>query len=970
MTSVGMRKVSWALGLFTAVAILACWVGFVTCEVGLACESPALASEAFGVETFENPILQQNGMPATQAGSHPFSMSTTFFLKHHRGEGIPEEFFIFPNGGDPKDVVVNLPAGVIVNPIATETRCTEAELENVAGCPNASAVGVVNISFIIPESTEGTTAVFNMVPPPGVPAEFGLNAGGIDIVAHVLGGVRTGGDYGLSGSVFAITSFKEVYGVKLTLWGSPSDPSHDKERGFCSGTFGKGKVEEEEAELKKEEEEGKVKNKTRFCAVERTSKPFLTMPGSCTGAPLTTTMGVNSWQEPGNFVQASASSPAVTGCENLSFTPKLSAQPDTTTADSPSGLSVDLKIPQQESLSSLAEADLKDAVVTLPVGMAVSPSAANGLQACPLLKGKANEGKEEKKEISGINLESKQPANCPDGSKLGTVEIETPLLEHPLKGAVYLAQQGNNPFGSLIALYLVAEGQGVVVKLAGEVALDPTTGQITTSFRNNPQLPFSDLRLNFFGGSGGSLITPPACGPYSTTSSLTPWSGAPAATPSDTFSINAGCTAGFAPSFVAGMTSTQAGAFSPFSVTFSRHDGEQRFGGTTVTTPPGLLGVLKSVAQCPEPQASTGACGSQSLIGHTTVGAGPGSDPFFVGGNVFLTGPYKGAPFGLSIVTHAVAGPFDLGNVIVRAAINVDPHTSQITVTSDPLPTILQGIPLDLKTVNVTVDRQGFLFNPTNCSQLAVNATITSTSGASAGVSSPFGATNCANLPFHPSFVVSTQAKTSKAKGASLDVKVASSTGQANIGKVRTVLPKQLPARLTTLQKACVDSVFNTNPAACPIASSVGTATAVTPLLAHPLTGPAYLVSHGGAAFPDLVIVLQGEGITLYLDGNTNIKKGITTSTFNSIPDAPVSSFELKLPEGQFSALTTDIPTKAKGNLCKQKLTMPTTITGQNGAVVKQATKITVTGCPRTKHAHKAKTSRKHHKSTRTRRKA
>jgi hypothetical protein len=314
---------------------------------------------------------------------------------------------------------------------------------------------------------------------------------------------------------------------------------------------------------------------------------------------------------------------------------------------------------------------------------------------------------------------------------------------------------------------------------------------------------------------------------------------------------------------------------------------------------------------------------------------------------VYLTGPYQGAPFGLSIVTPAKAGPFNLGNVIVRAKIEVDRNTSALRVTSDPLPQIIDGVPLRIQTVNATIDRPGFMFNPTNCAQQAIVGTITSAQGTSAGVASPFAVAGCANLPFKPSFKAGTQAKTSKANGASLTVRVGSGAGQANIAKVRVVLPKQLPARLTTLQKACTEKQFNVDPAGCPPESDVGSATAVTPLLAHPLTGPAYLVSHGGAAFPDVVFVLQGEGITLYLDGNTNIKKGITTSTFNSVPDAPISSFVTTFPEGPHSVLATNIPANAKGSLCGQKLTMPTTITGQNGAVVTQTTKIVASKCPK-----------------------
>ncbi len=780
-----------------------------------------------------------------------------------------------------------------------------------------------------------------MVTAPGVPGEFAFNATGVGIIVHIVGKVRTGSDYGLSADVSDITQKVPIYATKLTLWGSPSDESHDKERGQCI-----------------------FEPKPGGCPVPRTGRPFLTLPSSCAGT-LTASMRADSWQEPNSWTPLQQSSPpmhAVERCGALAFGPSIGVQPQPSTvaADSASGLSVDLQVPQEESLEGLASANLKNTVVTLPAGMAVSPSAASGLGACT---------------PEEIGLSNAEKPSCPGDSKIGEAEILTPLLEAPLKGSVYLAQQGNagpaqgsNPFSSLLAIYLVAEGSGALVKLAGHVEADPSTGQLTTTFADNPQLPFSELKLNFFTGPRAPLVTPPACGTYTTTTQLTPWSApfsGPPATPSDSFTVASGCGGGFAPSFTAGMESGQAGAFSPFTLTFSRQDGEQRLGGLQVTMPPGLLGVLKSVVQCPEPQASAGACGSESLIGETTVAAGPSEDPFWVkGGRVFLTGPYRDAPFGLSIVVPAVAGPFNLGTEIVRAAITVDPRTAQVTVTSDSLPTILQGIPFDLRTVNVTINRPSFMFNPTNCSALSVTGTIASTAGASAAVSSPFHVANCAALAFNPSFAVSTQAKTSKANGASLDVKVTSGSGQANIAKVDVSLPKALPSRLTTLQKACTEAQFAANPAGCPAGSLVGVATADTPILNVPLTGPAYLVSHGGAAFPDLVLILQGQGITIELTGNTDIKNGITYSKFETVPDAPVSTFELKLPEGPHSILGTNLPAKANYSMCGQTLTMPTTITGQDGAQIKQTTKIAVTGCPKAKAAKK-KTAKKARKASR-----
>jgi hypothetical protein len=918
------------------------------CVLG-ACSASAWASEVFGVEGFTSSIVSNTeGAPAIQAGSHPYALTTAIVFNHvvtAIQAGQPPRVRTY---GDPKDIEVNLPAGVIVDPRATEVRCTEAELEGEGGvtdCPNAAAVGVFSIYLDGSEFID--EPVYDMSTAAGVPAELGFDAAGIGLIVHVGGRVRTGADPGMSADFSEIPDEHPLYGLELTLWGDPSAASHDEERGACAG-----------AEAKQIFKETGIHES---CPVERTATPLLTMPGSCTGEPLTSTMSVDSWQEPGSLNQdgtpdlddprwqtATASSPPVTGCDELDFSPKLEVKttPESPGAESPAGLEIDLETPHEESEEGLAGADLKQLTVALPPGMAISPSVASGLGACT---------------PSEIALHSEAPPSCPKTSILGGVEITTPLLEGPLKGAVYLAQPETFE-DSLIGLYVVAEGHGVLIKLGATAALDPSTGQVTLTLENSPQLPIEKVELNLFGGSRAPLQTPPGCGRYIGGSDLVPWNGTPAVAQSSTLEIDSGPNGGacpngqFSPSFIAGTTNSQAGAFSPLSITITRRDGEQRLRSLRVTAPPGLLGALGSVTPCSEPQASTGSCPPASEIGEATLAAGPGPDPYWLrGGHLYLTGSYAGAPFGLAIVTPALAGPFDLGDagggIVTRARVEVDSHTAQITIESNPgvggIPVIEEGIPLDIRAINLTIGRPGFIFNPTSCAPLSVTGSLESTGGANVGVVSPFEAAGCASLSFKPKFTASAQARTSRLRGASLSVQITSGPGQANVGKVRVILPKQLPARLTTLQKACPDTTFNANPASCPAASAVGMATAVTRLLAHPLTGPAYLVAHGGIAFPDLVFVLQGEGVVMYLDGNVDIKKSFTSSTFNSIPDVPIATFTSTFPEGPHSILASDLPTRAKGSMCGQRLTMPTAITGQNGALQTQSTKIAVSGCPK-----------------------
>jgi hypothetical protein len=930
-----------------------------------------IAGEAtpFGMADFEVAPENEGGAPDTREGSHPFQLTTAVAFNESSQPATPPAFA--------KNLKINLPPGLVGNAQGIP-QCTEADFSETFSeggnsnlCPNDSAVGVASVSVAVHISGFGlvpltlAVPVFNLLPARGEPARFGFEVEKAPVVIDTS--VHTGTSYGIVASVSDISQFAVFLASDVTLWGTPGAAAHRISRGWSciDGGF----FREREELLPACTATGEAK-----------PQPFLRMPTSCTG-PLASSAETDSWQEPttallhtytpGDFGHQST---ALSGCEGLPFAPQLTLKtnPEPATASTPTGLSVDVRVPQEASQNAngIAESDLKTTTVTLPAGVTLNPAGANGLQACSESQigfetGSGVNGFEELNPITepGSKTALFTPTLgspfCPNASKIGEVTIHTPLLANPLQGSVYLAAQTENPFGSLVAMYIVAEDpvSGVLVKLPGEVSLNPSTGQITTTFQNTPQLPFEELELKLFGGNGAPLSTPTRCGTYTTNASFTSWSGGPSVRSSSSFQIGGACpaTLPFNPSFTAGTTATQAGAYSPFTLTFARQDGEQDLNSIEQTLPPGLLAKLAGVPLCGEAQANEGSCPAASQIGTVTVAAGVGKEPLYVNGTIYLTGPYNNGPFGITVEVPAIAGPFNLDEngrpVVVRGSIRINPTTAQATVVSNAFPTILQGIPLQIRSVNVTLNRAGFTFNPTNCAAQGVTATISSTEGATAGVSSPFGTVNCATLPFKPSFTATTVGQASKAYGASLTVKIASKGGpgttgeEANIRSFKVDLPKQLPSRLSTLQKACTEAQFNSNPAGCPKESNVGTATAKTPVLASPLTGPAYLVSHGGEAFPDLEIVLQSEGVKLVLDGNTLIKKGITSSTFKTVPDAPISSFELKLPVGKYSILGTNLPQGTHYNLCGQTLNMPTAITGQNGAEIHESTPIEVAGC-------------------------
>ncbi len=961
----------------------------------------------FGVQDYELVPEEEGGSIDTQAGSHPFQLTTTLELNQTGGLENPVSKLV---EAEPpvltKDLHFKLPAGLIGNPTAFP-RCTIAQFSS-STCPPQTALGVTITSIDEPRAlglAAITAPLFNLEPAIGEPARFGFLPTP-ETPVFLDAAVRTGDDYGVTVNVDNIVQVAGFIASEVTFWGVPGDARHDAQRGYGCLEVVRG--------------QGGVCKSLE----EKTPPPFLAMPTSCT-TPFTTSLSGDSWEAPASVQQlATYTLPeALDGCNRLPFSPQVKVTPDGTAASTATGLNVDVHVPQDSILvaKGLAESSVKTITVALPEGVAINPAGGDGLQACSESQiGYLPEASVPPRELR-FTATLSEPF-CPNAAKIATVKIKTPLLPNPLEGAVYLAEQNRNPFGSLVALYLVAEDpvSGTLVKLPGQTELNPTTGQVTGVFENSPELPFEDAELHFFGGERAPLATPAHCGAYTTNAKFVPWSAEPSdeaavtVASSSTFDVNSGpdgtpcpgASLPFDPHLTGGATNIQAGAFSPLTGTFSREDGEQSMSGLQFHLPPGLSGLLSTVKLCDEADANAGTCGPESLIGETTVAAGVGSDPISVrGGRVYITEKYHGAPFGLSVVNPVKAGPFDLERdsanpaqnpacdcVVVRARIDIDPITSGLTITSNSeqegyaIPHMIDGIPVQIKKVNFTTTRTGFQFNPTDCEKTSINGTVTSDEGVSRAVQVPFQVTNCAALGFKPQFAVSTSGKTSRKNGASLHVKLAYPKApfgtQANIARVKVDLPKQLPSRLTTLQKACTAAQFSSDPAGCPPESRVGSAKAITPLLPVPLEGPAYFVSFGGAQFPELVLVLQGYGIRIDLHGETFIdeKTGITSSTFRTVPDQPVTSFELTLPSGPDSALA------ANGNLCaltktvlvKKKVTlrsktgqkrtvtrtvkhtvagtlsMPTAFVAQNGAEIRQSTPIAVTECAAAKKAKKS----------------
>jgi hypothetical protein len=838
----------------------------------------------------------------TQAGGHP-DFTTSFAWTQAPGHPLA--------GGHPKTIVIDAPAGAVGNPRAVP-RCSAAEfhLALTGACRPDSQVGeaitaLSGLAFLSPVSS--------LVPTPGVPATLGYKSLFVTVVVDPE--VRSDGDYGLRIKVDDITiPIFDFTGSTVTLWGVPHDPVHDPHRVNSGGTLGG--------------------------HVEGVPKPFLSAPTNCHSGPLAVNFKSRSWEHPEDWLEESSPAAEPTGCDQVSFEPSLSARPSTTVADSPSGLEVDLKVPQNENCDFIPESQqeeeemlenveslydcalstshLKDATVRLPEGLAINPASANGLDGCSSSEaGLTTPLGQIPAQFNG------KPTNCPDASRIGSVEVDTPLLDNPMQGSVFLADPYDNPYQSFLGLYIAVDDAktGIVATIPGKVETDPDTGQLTATFQDNPQLPFEHFLIHFKQGPHAPLRTPAACGTYATTGVLSGYANpdSPVAT-NDEWQITQGpggtCASAAAalpnaPKLDAGTVSPSAGSYSPFVMHLRREDGTQAFKSVTVSPPAGLVAKLAGVAQCPASALAAAAaksgrqeqanpsCPAASRIGTVIAGAGAGPSPYYANGTAYLTGPYKGAPLSLAIITPATAGPFDLGTIVVRTALHLDPVTAKITAVSDEIPSILKGIPLDVRTVDLSLDRSQFTQTGTSCDPSSVDAALTSTLGQVASISSRFQLAECSSLGFKPKLALHLKGGTTRGKHPALTAILTPRPGDANIAAISVALPKSEFLDQSHIGTVCTRVQFKADQ--CPAASIYGKATVTTPLFDFPLTGNVYLRSSDNQ-LPDLVPDLRGPvqmPIQVEAAGRTDSVNGGLRNSFDYVPDAPFTKLVMQLRGGK-----------------------------------------------------------------------
>jgi hypothetical protein len=853
------------------------------CIAAAAILAPSAQAEfefsAFGAST------DIGGAFSRQAGAHP-DLTTVA---------------VFNGKEDPRDIYVDLPPGLVGNPTSTEY-CTFKQLVArdrgvTPDCPLTSQVGEIR-AYQTPALDDGSYKdypLYNMVPPTGSAGQFAFNFAGA--IVRIEPHVRSG-DYGISADSTRIPEALPLRGVKVTFWGVPAEASHQEQRwwDFPAGRGGP--------------------NARSFAP----RQPFMSSPTSCPAQATPFFGHADSWISPGVLTHAETTTDLTgtefrwEGCQLLHFEPSMKVTPGTHRAASTTGLEFDIQVPQNEDPDGLATPHVRRVATTFPLGMTVSPSVVAGLGACSEAQ---------------VGLGNANPPTCPDSSKLGNVTIATPLLDERLRGEVVLAKQNENPFGSTYAVYLLAKGPGFYLKLPGELNVDKQTGQMKTVFDNLPQLPFEEAEFDFRGGPTAPFTTPDTCGTYRTHTELTSWSS-PAPTVVDApMAIDENCSGrgGFDPKLQAGVASPVAGAYSPLTIRIRREDGEQNISRFDVTLPQGEVANLKGVEVCPDAIAPTGHCpkGSQVGISTTAIGSGvfplfipqPGKDPTAL----YLAGAYKGSPYSLVAKVPAQSGPFDFGTIVVRTGINLNPVTAQVIAESDPLPQILEGVPIQYRDVRIEVQKPDFTINPTSCDQRHVTTTITSSTGTRAHPTVPTKVGDCGALSFGPKLAFKVSGGTNRGDFQALRATLTAGKHEANIDRVAVTLPHSEFLEQSHIGTVCTRVQFAQKK--CPEASVYGTARAITPLLDQPLEGPVYLRS-SNHSLPDLVAALKGQ-FDIELAGRIDSKNGGIRNTFELVPDAPVTKFVLKMKGGQKSLLVNS------RNLCKSVSRADVKMVGQNG---------------------------------------
>jgi hypothetical protein len=905
----------------------------------------------FGLEYFSSRVEEEGGELATRAGGHPFQLTTA--LQFNSGRMKPS---VDPNQraveqpAQPRNFRFPLPAG-LTGVVASLPTCsltdfgTEAK-ETTNSCPDEAAIGAASVSFYLAGAigfARPAVPVFNLPPAVGEPARFGFTIANVPIIIDTE--VDPDHEYQVIATVRNASQVPEALGATLAIWGTPGDPRHDNSRGWgCVYNIGTPGICQRPPGLGEE--------------------AFLRLPVSC-AAPMDFGVEVEPWNVPfgTQIAKAGLAGPLMSGCNQVSFDPEITAAPTSRLAGNPSGLDFGLQMPNNGLLpkDAIAEGQAKRVEVALPQGMTVNPSQAEGLVGCSVA------------DLARERYDSAPGEGCPEASKVGELKIQTPILKEEARGSLYVASPFANPFGSLIALYMVAKipERGILVKQAGLVKADPNTGQLTTIFDDLPQIPFSAVKLSLRAGARSSLVTPPACGSYDVVAKFTPWSAKDPNNPTQaeivprtsSFAIERGVNGGacpsgatppFHPGLNAGTINNAAKSYSPFNLRLTRNDGEQEFTNFSIKLPPGVIGKLAGISTCSDAQiaaatARTGpngaqeeidnpSCPANSLVGRTLVGSGVGASLTYVPGKLYMAGPYHGAKLSVLAITPAKVGPFDLGTVVVRQALKVNPETAEVFVDatgSDPLPHIIQGIEVHLRDIVVEVDRPEFVLNPTNCNRTSTASTVLG-SGldfASAAdnepvtVTSPFQAADCSSLGFKPKLSLQLLGGTKRGATPRLKAVLEARKGDANIGKAQVTLPHSAFLEQGHIRTVCTRVQFNSgtgNGEGCPKGSIYGKAKAITPLLDEPLQGKVYLRS-SNHELPDLVAALHSSKADINLVGRIDSLNGRIRNTFEGVPDAPVTKFILEMQGGKKGLIVNST------DICKGKHRAIAAFTGQNG---------------------------------------